>query len=146
MTDSFEMLRAMFRCKTQKCFLNEDLYYSPSPHFELQEISANLWNMPMSSCKAATQFLQRNELHKYLPLPRMLLHILNLAFGDFEIFWNLNYLNSVYQFKQVWQVMQLAFLKVYDKLPGFSIIATLYQHSNSVRSRNFARSCMWSSS
>jgi hypothetical protein len=64
-------------------------------------------------------------LHKYLLLPKMLLHILNLGFGDFEIFWNLNYLNSVYQFKQVWQVMQLAFLKAYDKLPGFSIIATL---------------------
>jgi hypothetical protein len=85
MTDSFEMLRAMFRCKTQKCFLNEDLYYSPSPHFELQEISANLWNMTMSSCKAATRFLEENELHKYLLLPRILLHILNLAFGDFEI-------------------------------------------------------------
>ncbi len=75
----------MFRCKTQKCFLNEDLYYSPSPHFELQEISANLWNMTMSSCKAATRFLEENELHKYLLLPRILLHILNLAFGDFEI-------------------------------------------------------------
>jgi len=81
MTDSFEMLRAMFRCKTQKCFLNEDLYYAPSHHFG---ISANLWTM--SSCKAATQFLERNELHKYLLLPRILLHILNLAFGDSEIF------------------------------------------------------------
>jgi hypothetical protein len=40
----------------------------------------------MLLCKAATQFLQRNELHKYLLLPKMLLHILNLGFGDFEIF------------------------------------------------------------
>jgi hypothetical protein len=29
--------------------------------------------------------LEENELHKYLLLPRILLHILNLAFGDFEI-------------------------------------------------------------
>lgn len=45
----------------------------PPPTYELQEISANLWNMTMLLCKAGTQFLQRNELHKYLLLQRMLL-------------------------------------------------------------------------